>query len=104
MSAYERQGLRNNLVFAPALGIRSSGTFAAINTELRRQLQRAMAMVETDRDTVRELVERLIAEKVLSGDDVMRTLDIKPLATPKRQARIRKVVSLQVSNRQEGVP
>lgn len=104
LSAHERQGLRDSLVFAPALGVRPSGTFAAINTELRRQLQRAMAMVEADRDIVLELAERLIVEKVLSGDDVMRTLDRRSPPAPKRQARTRKAVSLQASNREEGVP
>lgn len=104
LSAHERQGLRGSLVFAPALGVRPSGTFVAINTELRRQLQRAMAIVETDRDIVLQLAERLIVEKVLSGDDVMRTLDSRPVVALNRQARTRKGLSPQASKKGKGVP
>lgn len=78
LSAYERQGLRDTLVFAPALGIRPAGTFAAVNAELRRQLKRAISLVEADRDILLELAQRLIVEKVLSGGDVVAALSAAP--------------------------
>lgn len=78
LSAYERQGLRDTLVFAPALGIRPAGTFAAVNAELRRQLKRAIGLVEADRNILLELAQRLIVEKVLSGGDVVAALSAAP--------------------------
>lgn len=103
LSAYERQGLRDDLVFAPALGIRSAGTFAAVNAELRRQLKRAMIMVEADRHSLLELAQRLIEEKVLSGDDVARALDARPLQPGPKRVRSRKAQPVPVSNSGESV-
>lgn len=78
MAAYERQGLRDSLVFAPALSFRRADTFAAVNAELRRLLKRAMAIVEADRDLVLQLADSLIAERVLSGEEVADKLGTKP--------------------------
>ncbi|KFL29558.1 hypothetical protein JP75_20185, partial [Devosia riboflavina] len=102
LSAHERQGLRDHLVFAPVLGIRPAGTFAAVNAELRRQLKRAIAVVEADRDSLLELAERLIEEKVLSGDDVTRALDERPVQPDPKRVRSRKMQTLPVSNRGDG--
>lgn len=74
IAAHERQGLRDSLVFAPALAFRRADTFAAVNAELRRLLKRAMAIVEADRDLVLQLADRLIAERVLSGEDMAGTV------------------------------
>ena len=74
MAAHERQGLRDNLVFAPALGIRPADAFMAVNSELRRLLKRAIAIVEADRGLVLHLADRLIADRVLSGVDVVGVL------------------------------
>lgn len=103
LSAYERQGLRDNLVFAPVLGIRPAGTFAAVNAQLRRQLKRAVAVVEADRDILLELAERLIEEKVLSGGDVTKALDARPVQQLPKRVRSRKVQPVPVSNSGEGV-
>lgn len=74
LAAHERQGLRDSLVFAPVLGIRSAATFRAVNAELRRLLKRAMDIVEADRELVLQLTDRLIEERVLSGGDVASAL------------------------------
>jgi hypothetical protein len=103
LAAHECQGLRGNLVFVPALGIRSAGTFAAVNAELRRQLNRAIAMVEADRDILLELAQRLIEEKVLSGDDVAEALDTRPVQPVAKRRRSRKAIPAPVRAEKETV-
>src|SRR5690606_25942897 len=78
LNAHERQGLREDLVFAPAFNIRSAATLKAVNAELGRLLDRAIAIVEADRDLTLRLADRLIAEKLLSGKEVVEILG--PLA------------------------
>lgn len=70
LAAHERQGLRDSLVFVPALGNRPTETFVAVNAELRRLLKRAQAIIEADRDLVLSLADRLIEERVLAGAEI----------------------------------
>lgn len=74
LAAHQRQGLRDSLVFAPVLGIRSTATFRVVNAELHRLLKRAMVIVEADRDLAVYLADRLIEERVLSGNDIVSVL------------------------------
>ncbi len=91
LAAHERQGLRDSLVFAPVLGIRSAATFRAANAELRRLLNRTIDIVEADRELVLYLADRLIEERVLSGGDVASafgaSLERKRLLTRQSNAR-----------------
>ena len=71
LDAHESQGLRGDLVYRPVLG--SSGhehTAESIAAELNRQLNRASAIFAADRVVVLALAERLVAEKVLAGNEV----------------------------------
>lgn len=95
LAAHERQGLRDSLVFAPVLGIRSADTFRAVNAELRRLLKRAMDIVEADRDLAVYLADRLIEERVLSGDDIVSVLGTQSTwPVPRNSSRTRKPKAL----------
>lgn len=78
LAAFERQGLRGSLVFAPAAGSRSRENLKAVGEELYRLLERAIAIVADDRDAALGLADRLIDEKVLIGADVAAVLGPRP--------------------------
>ncbi len=88
LSAYERQGLRDSLVSAPVLSMRAADTFLAVDSELRRQLRRAMTIVRADREQVAQLVEKLIEDRVLSGEDVANGLGTRTLDLPAKRRNI----------------
>jgi len=89
------QGLRDSLVYVPVLGIRSPDTFRAVNAELRRLLKRAIDIVEADRELVLYLADRLIEEKVLSGDDILSALGAQSTRpVPRNSSRMRQSEAL----------
>ena len=88
LAARDRLGLYDELVYAPALGARSSTSRTVIEPELQRLLKRAITMIKADREVVLVLAERLITEKVLTGADIYQVLDNAPLsAGPMRRRR-----------------
>jgi cell division protease FtsH len=74
LDAYERQGLGATLVASPNFGIRHPDLIKSVDDELKRLLDRAIAILEDNRSAVMELVQRLIDERVLSGADVAEVL------------------------------
>ncbi len=88
VAARDRQGLYDELVYAPALGARSSTPRNLVEPDLQRLLKRATTMIRADREVVLALAERLMAEKVLTGADIHQVLDNTPLsAGPMRRRR-----------------
>jgi len=79
LAAFERQGLGQDLAYMPVLGIRRAGTTAAVEGQLARLLTHAVDIIEADRGPALFLSERLISERILSGEDIARVL-------PKRSA------------------
>lgn len=78
LGAWERQGLRESLAFVPAFGIRSAAALNAVNGELKEALDRAIAIVQADRDLTLHLAERLIVDRVLSGNVLAELLGPRP--------------------------
>lgn len=78
LAAFERQGLGESLIFAPALvGKPSDLTASAVAEDLRCLLARAIAVIEADRDLALKLADRLIESKVLAGDEVAKILGVR---------------------------
>jgi len=80
-SALERQGLGKGLAHLPELGTRRPGVAAAVEARLGQLLTRAVAIIDTDRALALAQADRLIAERILSGEDMARVL-----STPASQA------------------
>lgn len=74
-TALERQGLGDTLAHMPEVGRRPATVPDLIEDLLQCLLQRAIGMVEADRDVALMLAERLIDEKVVSGDEVAKVLE-----------------------------
>ena len=81
-NAFERQGLGKRLAHLPELGTRPAGTAAVIEAQLGQLLKRAIAIIDNDRALALVLADRLITDRMLSGDDVARVL-----STPASQRR-----------------
>lgn len=70
VDAIERQGLGDTLVYVPEVRLQSAKLSQMVDAHLRRLLQRAISIVEADRDLAQLLAERLASEKMLSGREV----------------------------------
>lgn len=81
VGAYDRQGLRDSLVFMPAVTPRPSPeTIKSVSNDLERLLGRAIGIVKTERCLALELADRLMQAKVLSGEAVSALLGPNPAA------------------------
>lgn len=61
-----------------------------INSELSRLLERAMAILEEERTSAMKLAQRLIEERVLTGNDVAEAMALSPTSAntlPPRRVR-----------------
>jgi len=74
LDGYERQGLGTTLVALPNFGIRHPDIIKSVDDELKRLLDRAIAILEADRSVVLALAQRLVEERVLSGTAVAEVL------------------------------
>lgn len=77
LNAYETQGLYERLASRHVLGTIAlhADLRRDIGTQLRQALDRALVIVEKDRDLVLTLVERLISEKMLSAPQWLEALE-----------------------------
>lgn len=79
IDAHEKQGLGQGLIFGPiASGKPSAATIAAVSSELPMLLNRAVGILEAEREPARLLAERLTKIKVMHGTDVARALGARP--------------------------
>lgn len=79
LAAHERQGLGDTLVYLPAVSARPDPTTVnAVAADLRTLLDRAIAIIAAERGLALDLVDRLIAARVLSERDVADHLDRRP--------------------------
>jgi len=85
LDAHERQGLGKTLVAMPIRTTHAPALLAAVNTELKEALARALALVEAERERLSELVERLLEARVLTGGEAMTILGSAP-PDPGRQS------------------
>lgn len=73
------QGLGEALVSHAAVSSRIHPTLLnEIDRELRSLLEKAIAIVESDRDVVLILTERLLKDRILTGDEIAAELGLKP--------------------------
>lgn len=77
LNAYETQGLYEGLASRHVLGTIAghSDLRRDIGTQLRQALDRALVIVEKDRDLILTLAERLISEKMLSAPQWLEALE-----------------------------
>ncbi|SFV38563.1 Peptidase family M41 [Devosia crocina] len=76
IDAYERQGLGQGLLYGPAVSkMPSTVTIKAVASDLTALLDRAVAMLQAERDLAIKLAGHLITAKILSGDQVGAFLD-----------------------------
>ncbi len=74
VDAIERQGLGGTLACLPGDGMKSAELWQQVDAHLKRLLGRAKRIIETDRDAAIQLTERLMDEKVLSGQEIAEAL------------------------------
>lgn len=76
IDAYERQGLGRGLLYGPAVSkTPSTVTIKAVASDLAALLDRAVAMLQAERDLAIKLAGHLTTAKILSGDQVAAFLD-----------------------------
>ena len=76
IDAYERQGLGRGLLYGPAVSkMPSTGTIKAVASDLAALLDRAVAMLQAERDLAIKFAGYLTTAKILSGDQVAAFLD-----------------------------
>jgi hypothetical protein len=71
LAAHERQGLTDSLLYMPAISTRPDRSIVtAVAKKLHHLLDRAIAMIDTERELAYRLTDRLIASRVLTGKEV----------------------------------
>lgn len=81
-AAIERQGLGKSLAYVFGNDTASTETSKTVEEWLQRLLQRAIGLIEGDRDGVLGLAERLVAQRVLTGREVVAVISAKPSPAP----------------------
>ena len=82
LAAHERQGMGDTLLFVPAISARpGTATVNAVAADLQNLLERAMEILNAERDLAFTLVDRLISARVLSGAEVAGILGTRPRQT-----------------------
>ena len=85
-AAIEQQGLGKSLVHSTEFGDQSTNTRKIIDDRLRQLLDRAISLVEADRDIALHLANRLNKEHLLAGSEIAKALGTRP-AYPAPQGR-----------------
>ncbi|WP_354063325.1 AAA family ATPase [Devosia sp. 2618] len=71
IEGYASQGMRDNLVHGPALGVRNAEYRADVNADLKRQLARAISIIEAYHKVTLMLADKLIEQKVLVASEII---------------------------------
>lgn len=82
LNAYESQGLGDTLVSRRIAqrGIRSDSLLAAVDNDLKRLLDRAVAIIAQERDAVLTLAGRLVDDRIMSGAELTALLGARAKA------------------------
>ena len=72
LAARQRQGLGDTLAALPSMAV--PALMKEVDADLKRLLERAMAIVRTHRQELLRLADQLLAERVMSGDLVLAAL------------------------------
>ncbi|MCF1742050.1 AAA family ATPase [Paradevosia shaoguanensis] len=89
LAAYERQGLNDSLLYMPAISTRPDPSIVtAVAKDLRHLLDRAITMVNAERELAYDLADRLIASRILTGKEVADCLGdrLRPASGARRSA------------------